>query len=100
MLRVSCTNCHLPFILNREALGAALDEVEREGYKHYNAYCSNCGRPNKIGKKQLRRAAPWWTPPAAKAAGAKAKTATKSNALDRKILAPNILAPMGSLLFV
>ena len=67
MLRVTCSNCHLPFILNREALQAALDEVHSEGFKHYNAYCSNCGRQNKVSKKQLRRSAPWWKPGAAPA---------------------------------
>lgn len=67
MLRVTCSNCRLPFILNREALQAALDEVHNEGFKHYNAYCSNCGRQNKVSKKQLRRSAPWWKPGAAPA---------------------------------
>ncbi len=62
MLRVTCTQCHVPFILNREALQAALDEVQNEGFKHYNAYCSNCGRQTKVSKKQLRQAAPWWKP--------------------------------------
>lgn len=78
MLRITCTNCHMPFILNRDALGAALDEVHREGYKHYNAYCSNCGQQNKVSRKQLQRVAPWWKAPAAakaKSAAPKAKSA-------------------------
>ncbi|MDA1330374.1 MAG: hypothetical protein O3B43_04840 [Chloroflexi bacterium] len=78
MLRVSCTQCHLPFILNREMLDAALDEVQREGFKHYNAYCPNCGRPNKVARKQLVRAAPWWKPSGKKAAKSAATLTAKA----------------------
>ena len=74
MLRVTCTNCHMPFIMNREMLSAALEEVQREGFKHYNAYCPSCGRQNTVSKKQLTRAAPWWRPTAKSAA----KPATKA----------------------
>ncbi len=82
MLRVTCTNCHMPFIINRDALQAALDEVDREGYKHFNAYCSNCGRPNKLSKKQLMRSAPWWKASANKKA---AKPAKANKSKDGKV---------------
>ena len=74
MLRNSCTNCHLPYILNREALQIALDEVEKEGYKHYNVYCNNCGRPNKVSRKQLLSSAPWWKGSVKKSKSATAKS--------------------------
>lgn len=89
MLRVSCTHCHMPFILNRDMLQAALEEVHSEGYKHYNTYCPNCGRPNKVSRRQLQQAAPWWRPPAKKApaarrAPAKQPAATKAKAAPAK----------------
>jgi DNA-directed RNA polymerase alpha subunit len=92
MLRVTCTHCHMPFIMNREALSAALEEVQREGYKHYNAYCPNCGRQNTVSRKQLVRAAPWWKPTAKKVAPApKAAAKAKQAAPTKK--APAKKAP-------
>ena len=48
--------------LSQEGIVAALDEVEAKGYKHYNAYCPRCGRPNMVAKAQLQREAPDWAP--------------------------------------
>jgi ribosomal protein S27AE len=55
-------HCYTPFTLSQEGIVAALDEVEAKGYKHYNAYCPRCGRPNMVAKAQLQREAPDWAP--------------------------------------
>jgi hypothetical protein len=59
---IRCIHCFTPFTMTEEAMYAALDEVEAKGFKHYNAYCPRCGRPNMVARAQLEREAPGWTP--------------------------------------
>ncbi|MCL5429627.1 MAG: hypothetical protein M1347_07525 [Chloroflexi bacterium] len=59
---IRCIHCFTPFTMTEEAMYAALDEVEAKGYKHYNAYCPRCGRPNMVARAQLEREAPGWAP--------------------------------------
>ena len=59
---VRCMHCYTPFTLSQEGILAALDEVEAKGYKHYNAFCPRCGRPNMVAKAQLEREVPEWAP--------------------------------------
>ena len=59
---IRCIHCFTPFTLTEEAMYAALDEIEAKGWKHYNAYCPRCGRPNMVARAQLEREAPGWTP--------------------------------------
>lgn len=59
---VRCMHCYTPFTLSQEGIVAALDEVEAKGYKHYNAFCPRCGRPNMVAKNQLQREVPDWAP--------------------------------------
>jgi hypothetical protein len=61
-MQLSCTNCHRPFALSREAVQAALEQVFAEDLGHYNAQCPHCRRVNRVSRKQLQRAAPNWTP--------------------------------------
>ena len=68
-MQLHCSNCHRPFALSKEAVNSALDYVFAEDLNHYNAQCPHCRRVNRVAKKQLRRAAPNWTPEASKAAG-------------------------------
>src|SRR3990172_2643395 len=67
---IRCIHCFTPFTMTEEAMYAALDEVEAKGFKHYNAYCPRCGRPNMVAKAQLMREAPGWTPRQTAAPGA------------------------------
>ncbi len=72
---IRCAHCFTPFTLTPETIQLALDQIEDNGWKHYNAYCPRCGKPNVVGKDQLMRFAPDWaaenapkpisTPPAA-----------------------------------
>lgn len=59
---IRCRHCSTPFTLTPETLHAALDQLEERGWKHYNAYCPRCGRPNVVPRDQLMRAAPDWSP--------------------------------------
>ena len=62
-IRLRCYNCRTPFAVKPDEVLAALNLLQREGHKHYNALCPRCGRAIKISKKQLRRAVPNWQPP-------------------------------------
>jgi hypothetical protein len=46
------------FTLSREALAAALDEIEKSPAKHYNVECPKCRRQVKVPVRNLRRAQP------------------------------------------
>jgi hypothetical protein len=59
---INCQHCHTPFTLSHENILTALDQLEDNGWKHYNAYCPRCGRANVVGREQLMRFAPEWTP--------------------------------------
>ena len=65
-MQLRCSNCQRPFALNRDAIYTALDQVYAENLSHYNAQCPHCRRVNRVSKKQLRRAAPNWSPEMAK----------------------------------
>jgi phage FluMu protein Com len=61
-MQIRCGHCHRPFALSKEAVHAALDDVEAEDLSHYNAYCPHCRRANRISREELQRAAPDWRP--------------------------------------
>jgi hypothetical protein len=46
------------FTLSRDALAAALEEVEQIRAKHYNVECPKCRRQVKVPVKDLRRYRP------------------------------------------
>lgn len=75
-LNMRCFKCSTPFVIKSDEVNAALDQIQTENLKHYNAHCPRCGRANKVSKKQLRQAAPNWKP--TKNAPAKKTTAKKS----------------------
>ena len=57
---IRCAHCFTPFTLTPETIQLALDQIEDNGWKHYNSYCPRCGKPNVVGKDQLMRFAPDW----------------------------------------
>ena len=61
-MQIRCQNCQRPFALNKEMLYAALEEVTSQNLSHYSVHCPHCRRANRVSRKQLKRAAPTWSP--------------------------------------
>ncbi len=59
-MQIRCINCHKPYAMNKEAVHAALDQIELEKQIHYNAACPHCRKNNRISRQELVRAAPDW----------------------------------------
>lgn len=59
-MQIRCQHCHRPFAFGKEAVFAALEELEQHKLHHYNAICPHCGRTNRVSQKELKRAAPQW----------------------------------------
>jgi len=59
-MQIRCFHCHKPFALGKDAMHAALDQIEAEGLSHYNAVCPHCRRNNRVSREELIRAAPEW----------------------------------------
>lgn len=58
MMQARCQRCRFMFTLSREALTAALEEIEKSPAKHYNVECPKCRRQIKIPVKEIRRFQP------------------------------------------
>ena len=61
-INLRCFSCQTPFSVKTEEIEAALNMMQEDNLKHYNAICPRCGKANKIGKARLKRAAPNWKP--------------------------------------
>lgn len=59
-MQLRCQHCQRPFAFGKEAVLAALEELEQHKLHHYNAICPHCGRTNRVSQKELKRAAPQW----------------------------------------
>lgn len=59
-MQIRCQNCHKPFALGKEAVLAALEEIQKEGLTYYNIHCPHCSKTNRASKEELQRAAPDW----------------------------------------
>jgi DNA-binding LytR/AlgR family response regulator len=57
-MQVRCQQCRFMFTLSREALTAALEEIEKAPTKHYNIECPKCRRQIKVPVKEIRRFQP------------------------------------------
>ncbi len=57
-MQVRCQRCGFMFTLSREALAAALAEIEETPTRHYNVECPKCRRQIKVPVKQMRRFQP------------------------------------------
>lgn len=57
-MQIRCQRCGSMFTLSRDALAAALEEVEQTRAKHYNVECPKCRRQVKVPVKDLRRYRP------------------------------------------
>lgn len=54
---VRCQRCGYGFTMSREAVEAALEQIEEDPAKHYNVECPKCRRQIKVPVKRLRRLA-------------------------------------------
>jgi Zn finger protein HypA/HybF involved in hydrogenase expression len=59
-MQIRCQNCHKPFGLGKDAVHAALDQMQQEELSHYDVRCPHCGKGNHVSKNELLRAAPDW----------------------------------------
>ena len=57
-MQVRCQRCGYMFTLGREAVAAALEEVEQTQAKHYDVVCPKCRRQIKVPVKNMRRFQP------------------------------------------
>ncbi len=57
-MQVRCQRCRFMFTLSREALAAALEEIEKTSAKHYNVECPKCRRQIKVPVREIRRFQP------------------------------------------
>lgn len=57
-MQIRCQRCGYMFTLSREAVAAALEEVEQTQAKHYDVACPKCRRQIKVPVKNMRRFQP------------------------------------------
>jgi DNA-directed RNA polymerase subunit RPC12/RpoP len=57
-MQVRCQQCGFMFTLSREALAAALEEIEKSPAKHYTIECPQCRRQIKVPVREIRRFQP------------------------------------------
>jgi hypothetical protein len=57
-MQVRCQRCGYMFTLGREAVAAALEEIERTQAKHYNVDCPKCRRQVKVPVRVIQRGQP------------------------------------------
>jgi phage FluMu protein Com len=60
-VQIRCLHCGMPFALGKDVIHAALDLLEEQGLKFYDARCPKCRKANRISKPQLLKAAPGWS---------------------------------------
>lgn len=59
-MQIRCQKCHKPYGVAKDAVFAALDEMEAESLHHYDFKCPHCRRVNRASHAELLRAAPDW----------------------------------------
>jgi len=57
-MQIRCQRCGYMFTLSREAVTAALGELEQTKAKHYNVDCPKCRRQIKVPAKEIQRFRP------------------------------------------
>ena len=59
-MQIRCTYCQMMFAVNHEEMLAALEQMEEEKIKFYDAHCPKCRRANRIERLKLEFAYPDW----------------------------------------
>ena len=57
-MQVRCQRCGYKFTLSRQAVTAALEELEQTPARHYNLDCPKCRRQIKVPAKEIQRFQP------------------------------------------
>jgi DNA-directed RNA polymerase subunit RPC12/RpoP len=57
-MQVRCQRCGYMYTLSRDAVAAALEEVEQTQAKHYNVECPKCRHTIKVPVRAMRRFPP------------------------------------------
>ncbi len=71
-MQLHCSFCQTMFAISRDEMLAALQHMEQEGLKYYDAHCPKCRRANRVEGKRIEVFFPEWKQ-ALKAAQAAAK---------------------------
>jgi hypothetical protein len=59
-MQIRCTYCQMMFAVNHEETLAALENMEEENLKFYDAHCPKCRRANRIERLKLEYSYPGW----------------------------------------
>lgn len=83
-MQLRCTYCQTMFALSRDEMLAALEHMESQKLKYYDAHCPKCRRANRVDRSKLQLAYPNWKSDlktlAKKAAAQEAEPAPKAPA--------------------
>ena len=94
-MQIRCTYCQMMFAVNHEEMLAALEQMEEEKIKFYDAHCPKCRRANRIERLKLEFAYPDWRDDLKKMASA--TTGIQQVAVPGKtaVPAPKVETPVG-----
>jgi hypothetical protein len=59
-MQIRCTYCQTMFAINHEEMLSALEQMEEEKLKFYDAHCPKCRRANRIERLKLEFSYPNW----------------------------------------
>jgi phage FluMu protein Com len=59
-MQIRCYNCQKPFMVNKDFIHAALEQIETEHLTHVDVPCPHCRKVNRVSPQVLQRAAPDW----------------------------------------
>jgi hypothetical protein len=75
-MQLRCTYCQTMFAIGRDEKLAALEHMDENNQKYYDAHCPKCRRANRVERFKLEFSYPGWR----EAIKAMAKEATKADA--------------------
>lgn len=59
-MQLRCTYCQTMFAISRDEMLAALEHLEEQKLKYYDAHCPKCRRANRVERAKLELAYPNW----------------------------------------
>ena len=59
-MQIRCTYCQTMFAISREDKLAALEHMDEEKLKYYDAHCPKCRRANRVERFKLELSYPAW----------------------------------------
>ncbi len=59
-MQIRCSYCQTMFPISREETLAALEHMEDNNLKYYDAHCPNCRRANRVERFKLEASYPTW----------------------------------------